>query len=83
MHQDRRKTERNDRNRAALKLSLKNLKKAVAAGKTQELPEMLRKAYSVIDTAFKKGLLKRNTASRRKSTVSKWVSSALLPAKSV
>lgn len=82
MHQDRTKTARNDLNRAKLKLSIKNLKKAVVAGKTQELPEMLKKAYSVIDTAFKKGLLKRNTAARRKSTVSRLVNTALLqPAK--
>ncbi len=73
MHQDVRRTERNDVYRAELKSKIKALKKAVAQGKTGDLPLLLKSAYSIIDKNFKKKLIKRNTASRKKSSVARMV----------
>lgn len=46
---------------------LKEIKKLVAEKKTDEARKMLPKAYKVIDKSAKKGLIKKNTASRKKS----------------
>jgi small subunit ribosomal protein S20 len=44
---------------------------ALNAGKTEEITKTLREAISEIDRAVKKGTLHKNTASRRKSNLSK------------
>lgn len=76
MHQDVRRTERNDVYRRRLKSKMKDLVKAVQGNKQAELPGLLKSAYSVIDTAFKKNLIKRNNASRKKSSMARLVASA-------
>lgn len=83
MHQDRIRTRRNDQMRNRLKSTIKILKKALATKQTKDFSEMLRNTYSVIDMAFKKGLLKRNTAARRKSLVARMVNAANKPAEEV
>lgn len=49
----------------------KEVKTAVRAFLDKPNAETLSAAYSEIDTAFKKNLIKKNTASRRKSNLSK------------
>ncbi len=61
----------NDRRRKALKESVKEITKLVKAGKKDEAKKLLPKAYQAIDKANKKGVLATNTASRKKSTLSK------------
>ena len=61
----------NDRRRKALKESVKEITKLVKAGKKDEAKKLLPKAYQAIDKATKKGVLATNTASRKKSTLSK------------
>jgi small subunit ribosomal protein S20 len=61
----------NDRRRKALKESVKEITKLVKAGKKDEAKKLLPKAYQAIDKANKKGVIATNTASRKKSSLSK------------
>ena len=61
----------NDRNKKAVKESFKNIEKLVKEKKKDEAKKLLPKAYSAIDKAFKRGILKKNTASRRKALLSR------------
>lgn len=57
----------------AMKNSIKTIVKAKAKG--DKLPvDMLNQAYSKIDKALKSGLLKKNTAARRKAKVARMMS---------
>lgn len=58
----RRKTTMND--------SVKKLRKLAEAGKKEEAQKMLPAAYKAIDKAAKKGVIKKNTAARKKSRLS-------------
>lgn len=61
----------NDRRRKALKESVKEITKLVKAGKKDEAKKLLPKAYKAIDKANKRGVIQTNTASRKKSSLSK------------
>jgi small subunit ribosomal protein S20 len=63
----------NDRRTKTLKETVKNLEKAVKAGKKDEALKMLPSAYAAIDKAAKRGVIKKNTASRKKSRLSRIV----------
>ena len=51
--------------------SIKSLKKLVTAGKKKEALAMIREVQSALDKAVKNKTLKKNTASRKKSRLSK------------
>jgi len=53
--------------------SIKSLKKLVTAGKKKEALAMIREVQSALDKAVKNKTLKKNTASRKKSRLSKLV----------
>lgn len=57
----------NDRRRDVLKDTVKQLKKLASQGKGKEAKALLSKAYQVLDKAAKTGVIKKNTASRKKS----------------
>lgn len=61
----------NDRNKKAIKESTKNIEKLVKEKKKDEAKKLLPNAYSVIDKACKRGVIKKNTASRKKARLSK------------
>lgn len=61
----------NDRTKKIVKESIKNIEKLVKEKKKAEAKKLLPKAYSAIDKATKKGVFKKNTASRRKSLLSR------------
>ncbi len=61
----------NDRRTKAVKDSIKEIEKLVKAKKKDEAKKLLSKAYSAIDKAAKKGVIKKNTASRKKARVSR------------
>ena len=61
----------NDRNKKAIKETIKNIEKLVKEKKKSEAKMLVPKAYSAIDKACKRGVLKQNTASRRKALVSR------------
>ncbi|MBP6884926.1 MAG: 30S ribosomal protein S20 [Candidatus Pacebacteria bacterium] len=68
-----RKKSINDRRTKNLKEAVKNLEKAVKAGKKDEALKMLPKAFQAVDKAAKRGVIKKNTASRRKARLSRLV----------
>jgi len=61
----------NDRNKKAIKESFKGIEKLLREKKKDEAKKLLPKAYSVIDKACKRGVIKKNTASRKKSLLSR------------
>jgi small subunit ribosomal protein S20 len=61
----------NDRNKKAIKESMKSIEKLVKEKKNAEAKKLLPVAYSAIDKACKRGVLKKNTASRRKALLSR------------
>lgn len=61
----------NDRNKKIIKESIKNIEKLVKEKKKDEAKKLLPKAYSAIDKASKKGVIKKNNASRKKSRLSR------------
>jgi small subunit ribosomal protein S20 len=65
-----RKGEFNQHRKDELKSSLKNIEKLVKEGKKDEAVKALALAYKAIDKAAKRGIIKKNTASRKKSRLS-------------
>lgn len=61
----------NDRNKKNIKESVKEIEKLVKEKNKTEAKKLLPKAYSVIDKACKRGVIKKNTASRKKARLSK------------
>ncbi len=61
----------NDRAKKQVKDAMKKVEKLIKAGNKAEAKKLLGETYSVIDKAQKNGVLKKNTASRRKAKVSK------------
>lgn len=77
VRQDLKRTERNNANRRLLKKDFKAVIKACEAGKKENLAELMKKAYSTIDKAWKKNLIKKNTAARRKSRIARLVNQTM------
>jgi len=61
----------NDRNKKAVKESIKGIEKLLKEKKKDEAKKLLPIAYSTIDKATKRGVFKKNTASRKKARLSK------------
>ena len=57
----------NVRRNSAMKSVIKDIKSAVQKGDAKKAEEMVPTAYKAIDKARKRGLIKKNTASRKKS----------------
>jgi small subunit ribosomal protein S20 len=70
---------RNLQVKRAIHQDIRALTDAVAAGETEQTRERLRAAISQIDRAVKKGTLHRNTAARRKSSLTK-LANGVVPA---
>jgi small subunit ribosomal protein S20 len=66
----------NDKRRKAIKETVKTVKTLVGSDK-KAVAEGLSKAYQAIDKAAKRGIIKKNTANRRKARLAK----SLKPAK--
>ncbi len=63
----------NDRRTKTMKETIKKIEKAVKAGQKDEAIKMLPGAYAAVDKAAKKGVIKKNTASRKKSRLTRIV----------
>lgn len=61
----------NDRNKKNIKEIVKKIEKLVKERDTKEAKKLLSSAYSIIDKAVKRGVIKKNNASRKKSRLSK------------
>lgn len=57
----------NTRRKNAMSDSVKEVKKLVASGSQAEAEKLIAKAYQAIDKARKNGVIKKNTAARKKS----------------
>ncbi len=61
----------NLRYRRRMKAVVKEIRELIAGGKKKEAEKLLSKAYKFIDKAAKKGIIKKNTAGRKKSRLTK------------
>lgn len=66
----------NTRRKTAMKDVVKQVKKAVVGGDAAKAKELLPNAYKAIDKAAKRGVIKENTAARKKSRLSASVKTA-------
>ena len=62
----------NDRRKRAMKEIIKRIEKTAKLDK-KEAQKILSPAYSLIDKAAKRGIIKKNNASRKKARLSKLV----------
>ena len=67
LRSSKRKQVFNLRRKNAMKDVVKEVQKAVIAGDAAKAKELLPKAYQAIDKAAKRGVIKDNTADRKKS----------------
>ena len=65
------KTAANTRTKKSLKEGVKKIEKLVSAKNYADAKTALASAYSAIDKAAKKGVIKKNTASRKKARLSR------------
>ena len=65
------KTLQNNMIKSAYKTAVKKFEAAVEAGKKEEAAELLKLATKKVDQACTKGVIKANTASRKKSALAK------------
>jgi small subunit ribosomal protein S20 len=71
LRSSKRKRIYNARRKNALQDETKGVKKLIAAGKKDEAIKMLPSVYQAIDKAAKRGVIKKNAASRKKSRIAK------------
>lgn len=71
-----RKKAYNDKRRKNMKEATKEVKALVVAKNPAEAKIILAKAYKAIDKAAKSGVIKKNTAARKKSRLSKAIKKA-------
>lgn len=64
---DKKKRVFNDRRRRAMRLAVKQFQTLIADKKTDEAQAMIPELYKAIDKAVKRGVIKANTGSRKKS----------------
>jgi small subunit ribosomal protein S20 len=63
----------NQMNRHRLKTQLKKLRAAITSGKAADAKALLPETFGVIDRSVQKGVVKKNTAGRYKSRLTKRV----------
>jgi len=71
LRQSIKKRVQNIQKKRKLKASLKKIKKLVSEKKGIEAKNFLPQVYKALDKAKKTGLIKKNTASRKKSRITK------------
>lgn len=63
----------NDRRRRAMRTAIKNIKELIKGKDVKAANEILPTAYKAIDKAVKRGVIKKNTGSRKKSRLNKMI----------
>jgi len=66
-----------------LKSAVKEIKKLILANEAEKAKEMMSQAYMVIDKAAKKGIIKKNTAARKKSRLVRFLYKSLATKKQI
>lgn len=67
---------RNLQKKEKIKKLIKEIKKLVFLKKIEEAKKLLPKVYKFLDKAAKSGLIKKNTAARKKSRIAKLINKA-------
>lgn len=73
---DEKKRIRNTSVKSAIKTKIKKVELAIAGGDIESARTMFSKAVSALDSAAAKGIIKKNTASRKKSRLARKINSA-------
>lgn len=73
LRQSKRRRVINIKRQVNLRLLLKEVKFLVSQKKIEEAKKLLSRVYKILDKSAKVGLIKKNTASRRKSRISKLI----------
>lgn len=71
------KTLRNNMIKSAYKTAIKKFEQAIEAGNIEEAKVLMSEATKKIDQACTKGVLVKNTAARKKSSLSKKLNAAI------
>lgn len=71
MRQSKRRQANNIRTKDKFKLAIKTVRKALSENNKAEASKSLVSAMATLDKAVKKGVIHKNTASRRKSRLAK------------
>jgi len=66
-----RRREVNQKRQKTMKDSLKKIKKLILGNKKEDAKKIISAAYQAIDKAAKRGIIKKNAASRKKSRLMK------------
>ena len=77
LRQSIRRKAKNLKRKEALKIAVKKIKKGLKDKNKEEVAKLLSSVYKAYDKAAKTGVIKKNTASRKKSRLTKMVNSAL------
>lgn len=67
---DKKKRDRNNQRKSALRTTLKQTETAIADGDMEQAQELYREAASQLDKAAGKGIIKKGMANRKKSRLS-------------
>lgn len=73
LRQNKRRRLRNLKKREAIHALTKKVRKLLVAGNTEEAKTLLPQVYKAFDKAAKTGVIEKNTASRKKSRISRLV----------
>ncbi len=73
LRQSKKRGGRNIQKKKIIKKLLKEIKKLASEKKTKEAEKLLPQAYKLLDKAAKTGLIKENTAARKKSRITKLI----------
>ena len=73
LRQSQKRQQRNDNIRHSMYDIKRKIKKAVDENSTEGLAELLKQAQEILDKAAKNNIIKKNAASRKKSSLTKMV----------
>jgi len=73
LRQSKKKRSQNIRKKKTFRDITKNIRKLVLGNKKEDALKLLPNAYKSIDKATKTGILKKNTAARKKSRLTKFI----------
>lgn len=76
LRQSLRRRARNIQKKEKIKNLLKEVKKLISQKKNEEAKKLLPRVYKLLDKAAKTGLIKKNTAARKKSRVARFIKKA-------
>ena len=71
LRQNKRRAVRNVKRKRKIKDLIKEVKKLISQNKTKEAKKLLPEIYKSLDKAAKTKVIKKNTASRKKSRITK------------